>query len=99
MIGLQFFQTTVTSFQRDRAGARRCSGFLDRQTDRLGRDRVRFGRSHRGASFFRSSLKNLFNSALLIRPAKPSNLPSRAISVATRIKACVATRASEPPTL
>ena len=35
----------------------------------------------------------------MISPAKPSNLPSLAISVAVRMKACIATRASEPPTL
>ena len=50
-------------------------------------------------SFLRSSLKNLFSSGLEISPAKPSNLPSLAISVAVRMKACMATRASEPPTL
>ncbi len=50
-------------------------------------------------AFLRSSAKNLFSSWLVISPAKPSNLPSLAISVAVLMKACMATRASEPPTL
>jgi hypothetical protein len=50
-------------------------------------------------SDLRSSLKNLFSSALEMRPSKPSNLPSLAISVAVLMNACMAARASEPPTL
>src|SRR6516225_10535636 len=99
VLGLQFLQTTVTALQNDRSGARRGPGFFDRQPNRLARYWVRFGCGHGNPAFSRSALKNLFNSGLLMRPAKPSNLPSRAISVATWMKACMATRASEPPTL
>src|SRR5215469_5290484 len=99
VVGPQFLQTTVTALQGDRTGAWPGLRIRDGQPDRLAGHRMRFGCSHAEVSFFRSSLKNLFSSGLLISPAKPSNLPSRAISVATRMKACMATRASEPPTL
>src|SRR6516225_9253484 len=95
----QFFQPAVLPFQRHRFWPRRRAGFLDRQPNRLAGYRMKLGCSHGDASFFRSALKNWFSSGLPIKPAKPSNLPSRAISVATRTKACMATRASEPPTL
>src|SRR6516164_247736 len=99
VLGLQFLQTTITALQYGRSGARRGPSFLDRQPNRLAGYWVRFGCAHGNPVFSRSALKNLFNSGLLMRSAKPSTLPSRAISLATRTKACMATRASEPPTL
>src|SRR5579862_3234980 len=100
MIGPKLFQAAVAAFERDRAGTRRRSRPLDGEAHRLAGLGMRFrlGRDHH-ISVPRSSPKNLFRSALVISPAKPSNLPSLAISVAVRMKACIATRASEPPTL
>src|SRR5271169_6086123 len=58
------------------------------------------GRTHSGFDRrARSSAKYLLSCGLVITPAKLSNFPSLAISVAALMKACMATRASVPPTL
>src|SRR5581483_2798020 len=77
------------------AGQRHCAGKLGRRRIDRRSDRLRSIHDH----LARSSPKNLFNSALPMRSAKPSHLPSLAICVAVLMKACMATRASEPPTL
>src|SRR5215472_12322372 len=99
MVGAKLLQPAITALQNDRPGTWRRFRIGNRQPDRLPGQRMRLGRSHGLAILLRSASKSLFSSGLLIRPAKPSNFPSRAISVATRMKACIATRASEPPTL
>src|SRR6202044_3199743 len=98
VIGSKLFEAAIAAFQRHRSRPRCRRRVVDRQTDGLAGLRMRLRRGH-DESFLRSSLKNLFSSGLEMSPAKPSNLPSLAISVATRMKACMATRASEPPTL
>src|SRR5262245_12842733 len=88
---LELLDRAEAARERDRLGQARRRG-IDRRPDR------RRGGGHDGCPL-RSSAKNLLSSALLTRPPKPSNLPSLAISVATLMKALIATRASEPPTL
>src|SRR4029077_19596452 len=97
VIGCKLLDAAIAALQRHRARPRRRRR-VDRQSDGLAGLRMRL-RSGHDESFLRSSRKNLFSSGLEISPAKPSNLPSLAISVATWMKACIATRASEPPTL
>src|SRR6202034_3287764 len=97
VFGPQFFDAAIAALHCHRAGTRR-GRRGNRQTDWLAGFRIGHGSRHQ-LSFLRSSLKNLFSSGLLTRPAKPSNLPSWAISVAVLMNACMATRASEPPTL
>src|SRR6516225_7780610 len=99
MVGAKLLQPAITALQNDRPGTRRRFRIGNRQADRLPDQRIRHGRRHGLARLLRAAPKSLFRSRLLNRPAKPSNFPSRAISVATRMKACIATRASEPPTL
>src|SRR5580692_6351748 len=98
MVSFQLFEAAIAALQRHRAGSRCRRRVVDRQPDGLAGLRMRLRAGH-DENFLRSSLKNLFSSGLEMSPAKPSNLPSLAISVATRMKACIATRASEPPTL
>src|SRR5258708_20434046 len=98
VVGLKLLEAAVAALQHHRAGPGCRRRVIDRQPDRLAGLRMRFRAGH-DESFLRSSLKNLFSSGLEMSPAKPSNLPSLAISVATRMKASIATRASEPPTL
>src|SRR6202034_87648 len=97
-LGAQLFKPAVAALPCHRAGPRCRRRLFDRQADGLTGLRMWFGSRHDDI-FSRSSLKNLFSSWFVIRPAKPLNLPSFAISVAVLIKACMATRASEPPTL
>src|SRR6185437_1213499 len=95
--GAKLFDAAVAAVERYRSGARR-GPIVDRRADRLPglrMDVVTHGLIRRA----RSSRKNLLSSAFVIMTAKPSNVPSLAISVAVLMKACVATRASEPPTL
>src|SRR5579872_619453 len=98
MFRRELFEMAVAPLERHRTGSRRGRLVLDAQPDRLAGQWMRFGCGHHTGVPL-SSLKNLLSSALVMRPAKPSNLPSLAISVAVRMKACMATRASEPPTL
>ena len=62
---------------------------------------VRWGRCEMvlGVLFFRSVLNNALSSAFEIKPANLSKVPASAISFADLMKACMATRASVPPTL
>src|SRR5581483_7968645 len=88
---LKLFHAAVAALQHDRsgpAGRRR----IDRQPDRLACLRV-------WLRIQRAVPKNLLRSALETIPAKLSNLPSLAISVADLMNAFMATRDSVPPTL
>src|SRR5665213_2097910 len=96
--GLKLFEAAVAAFERDRTGQQRPRRPIDRRADRLPGLRMNVV-AHGLVRRARSSWKNLLSSAFVIMPAKPSNLPSLAISVAVLMKACMATRASEPPTL
>src|SRR5262249_48320432 len=89
LCGIEALDRAVPSLQRDIARHRRGCG--------IDRDARRNHAAHRRA--LRSSAKNLLSSALLMTPAKLSNLPSVAIAFADLMNASIATRASVPPTL
>src|SRR6185437_1867159 len=74
MAGGELLDMAVASLARNRTRPR-SRRRIDRQANRLAGSRMRLGGGGHGESFFRSSPKNLFSSALVMTPPKPSNTP------------------------